>query len=56
MSPEIQKLLTDNGWIIECLSPLEIYHESTNSRATNQAAVIIGDVYYNLAHEGEEGV
>jgi len=29
------------GWVIECESPLEIYHEESNSRATGIAAQIV---------------
>ncbi len=35
---EIENLLEDAGWFIECESPLEIYHPETNSRATGLAA------------------
>lgn len=42
------KILEENGWIIECEHPLEIYHEESNSKATNMAAkVIIKDILEN---------
>ena len=41
MKKEDIKLLEDEGWIVECQSPFEIYHEETNSRATGYAAEIV---------------
>mgnify|MGYP001176913553 CR=1 FL=1 len=41
MNKEDITLLEKEGWIVECQSPFEIYHEETNSRATGYAAEII---------------
>ena len=41
MNPEDIKLLEDEGWIVECQSPFELYHKETNSRATGYAAEIV---------------
>jgi len=41
MNNEDIALLEKEGWMVECQSPFEIYHEETNSRATGYAAEII---------------
>ena len=38
---ETEDLLAKEGWIVECHSPFEIYHEETESRANGYAAEII---------------
>lgn len=35
------ELLENDGWIIECHNPKEIYHEETNSKATGIAVDIV---------------
>ena len=46
MDSYIEELLEDNGWIIECYSPLEISHQD-GSRATLTAAQIIMNAIVN---------
>ena len=40
---ELDKLLTEFDWILECYSPLEIRHPETNSFASGYAAEIVID-------------
>ena len=40
---ELDALLTTNGWILECESPLEIRHAETGSFATGMAAQMVID-------------
>jgi len=41
MTQEDEKLLEEAGWVVECESPFELWHEASESRATNQAAIIV---------------
>lgn len=41
MSSSNEKVLEENGWIIECESPFEIRHKESGSFASNQAAYMI---------------
>jgi len=40
---ERDRIFEKLGWIVECESPFEIYHEESNSKATGQAAQIVQD-------------
>lgn len=55
INKELLKKFEKYGWIVECESPLEIYHEETNSKATGVAAQIIIDdfdaICYNYFEE-----
>lgn len=37
----VEQVLEANGFIIECESPFELYHEETNSRASGYCAKLI---------------
>lgn len=41
MNDKTEKILEENGFIVECLSPFEIYHEKTQSRANGYCATMI---------------
>ncbi len=47
MKKKIEKLLEDDGWIIECEFPLEIRHTESNSFATGIAAELVIDSLLN---------
>ena len=41
------KLDTESyGWTVECESPLELFHEKSNSRATGIAAGLVLMIYW----------
>ena len=46
MNKEVEKYMQEEGWIIECISPLEIRHED-GSFASGQAADILFEHYTN---------
>jgi hypothetical protein len=41
ITKEIEKILENEGWIVECESPLEISHEESNSISTGMAAELV---------------
>jgi hypothetical protein len=51
LTEEERTKLEDQGWVVECESPLEIKHEESNSYATNVAAEMLIQL---LLDEGED--
>jgi len=47
MDEAVEKLLKDNGWIVECYSPLEIRQEESGAFATLWAAQSVIDEIVN---------
>jgi hypothetical protein len=41
MTSHDEELLAQNGWIVECENPFELWHEETNSKATGIAADLV---------------
>ena len=41
MDKEVEALLEKEGFIVECYSPFEIYHNETNSRADGHCAKLV---------------
>lgn len=44
MNEKDEKLLEENGWIVECESPFEIRHEFSGSFASNWAAEYVVEI------------
>jgi hypothetical protein len=53
MHEELPQAFYDDGWIVECESPLEIYYTPTGSRATGYGAKLIV-IYYILLELGKD--
>lgn len=43
---QVDKLLTEHGWSLDCFSPLEISNENTGATATLDAAEIIIEKFF----------
>lgn len=41
MNEEIEKLLEEEGWIVECVHPFEIRHEESGAFASLRAAYMV---------------
>lgn len=55
MDNELEKYMEEEGWIVECESPLEIFHEETESRANGYAAEIVIEYYRKLNRRKKSG-
>lgn len=50
---EFQKYLEDNGWVIECESPLEVRHSEGSFATLYAAKVLLGELHEQYKEEKE---